>query len=160
MHKHTNSKDKVKYYIYLLTICINILFFLREMNLLILDPFPLHLQQRFRNDIFAREAHTPQDINKSLRHSAYRQYILWVHGRLHREDRRVVPSCCVKAIRRRFPDPTGQYKGFVPAFGVGWWTINGHVQVEKTTVNIFLSHVHFMTCYCSLRCLFMMYVYA
>lgn len=91
-----------------------------EMNLLILDPFTLHLQQRFRNDIFAREAHTPQDINKSLRHSAYRQYILWVHGRLHREDRRVVPSCCVKAIRRRFPDPNGQYKGFVPAFGVGW----------------------------------------
>lgn len=49
-----------------------------------------------------------------------KKYILWVHGRLHREDRRVVPSCCLKAKRRWFPDPTGQHKGFVPAFGVGW----------------------------------------
>lgn len=34
-------------------------------------------------------------------------------------ESRVVSSRCVKALRRQFPDPTGQYKGFVPAFGVG-----------------------------------------
>ena len=90
------------------------------MNLVVLHPFTLHLQQRFRNDIFARDAQAPQDINKSFRHAAYRQFILWVYGRLHREDRRVVPSCCVKAIRQKYPDPSGHYKGFVPALGAGW----------------------------------------
>lgn len=90
------------------------------MNLVILDPFTLHLQQRFRNDIFARDARTQEDVNKSSRHAAYRQFILWIYGRLHRKDRRVVPSCCVKVIRDRYPDPEGNYKGFIPAHGAGW----------------------------------------
>lgn len=76
----------------------------------------LQLQQRFRNDIFAR---TQEDVNKYSRHAAYRQFILWIYGRLHRDDRRVVPSCCVKVFRDRYRDLEGNYKGFIPAYGAG-----------------------------------------
>lgn len=37
-----------------------------------------------------------------------------------REDRRVVPSRCVKVIRDRYSDPEGNYTGFIPAQGAGW----------------------------------------
>ena len=51
--------------------------------------------------------------NNALRHGAYVAYTLWVHRRLGRGQRRVIPSCVVWKIRRRFPEPTGQYRGFL-----------------------------------------------
>jgi hypothetical protein len=44
----------------------------------------------------------------------YIQYILWWHGYLTTGNRRVVPSCCAWWIRGTFPDPLGQYVGFMP----------------------------------------------
>lgn len=82
------------------------------MGLVVTDPLTLHIQQVFRNDVFVQEASSLEDTNKSMRHAAYRQYILWLYGRLERDDRRTGPACCVKIIREKFPSPSGQYTGF------------------------------------------------
>ena len=78
------------------------------MGLVDTDPLTLHPSR----DIFAREAETMQDTNKAYRHASYRQYTLWVYGRLHRDGRPVFPSCCIRVIRGRYPDPNDT--GFIP----------------------------------------------
>lgn len=85
----------------------------QDFNLLILDELVLQIAQMYRQDVLA----LPQDVdyNKSKRHAGYRQFILWHHGRLGVGVRRVIPSCCVWAIRDKFPDQFGQYRGFVPS---------------------------------------------
>ena len=47
-----------------------------------------------------------------MRHAAYRQFVLWRHGRIGQGVRRVIPSCVVWLIRDRFPSASGQYTGF------------------------------------------------
>ncbi|KAI8478956.1 hypothetical protein Bbelb_433150 [Branchiostoma belcheri] len=89
---------------------------LPDMDLNILDPGILRLARLYRNDVFGLEdLQEPGQDNKEYRHAAYRQYILWQHGRLGARNRLVIPSCCVWRIRRRFPDPHGQYTGFRPS---------------------------------------------
>ncbi|KAJ8033492.1 P2X purinoceptor 7 [Holothuria leucospilota] len=41
-------------------------------------------------------------------------YIYWKYGRLGRGNRVVLPACCVRKIRERFPSANGQYRGFIP----------------------------------------------
>ena len=50
--------------------------------------------------------------HSNFRKAAYRQYILWVYGRLGRGNRRVAPSCVVCRIRSRYPSSYGTYLGF------------------------------------------------
>ena len=50
--------------------------------------------------------------HSNFRKAAYRQYILWVYGRLGRGNRRVAPSCVVRSIRSRYPSSDGTYMGF------------------------------------------------
>lgn len=86
---------------------------LAEFNLLILEPTVLRLANNYRADIFALLIDDEvDDRNKSYRHSAYRQYVLWRNGYLGASNRRVIPSCCVWAIRDSFPSPHGHYTGF------------------------------------------------
>lgn len=82
------------------------------MDFLILDPHVLHMQQVFRNDVYALHAVTIQDTNKAFRHAAYRQYVMWQYGRQGEGVRRVVPSCCVWRIRKSYPDTQQIYTGY------------------------------------------------
>ena len=79
---------------------------------LVLDGNVLDIAMRYREDVLVLDH--PRN-NENLRHTAYRQYVLWQHGRLGQGNRRVVPSCCVLAIRVRYPSPNGIYTGFRPA---------------------------------------------
>lgn len=55
----------------------------------------------------------PEPItNRTWRLAAYRQFTWWVHGVLGKRRRRVIPACVVQAIRKEFPEESGQYAGF------------------------------------------------
>ena len=71
----------------------------------------LKLNDSFQQDIFG----FPQDVdqNRGFHHAAYRSFVLWRHRRLGAGNCLVVPSCCVVAIRQKFPDPFGNYTGYI-----------------------------------------------
>jgi len=57
-------------------------------------------------DIFAQN---PGKDMAALCRAAYRQFVLWQHGRLGPNIQRVIPSCIVLRIRERFPSASGVY---------------------------------------------------
>ena len=85
---------------------------LQYFELLILDRGVLSLQRLYRRDMIM--GIEDDDENWRIRHAAYRQFVLWVHGKLGEGNRRVVPSCCVWKIRDTYPDPNGNYTGYIP----------------------------------------------
>lgn len=50
--------------------------------------------------------------NKNYRFIAYRQFILWCHGRVGRKNRIPLPNCVLRKIREVFPDPDNIYVPF------------------------------------------------
>ena len=60
------------------------------------EPMVLLINQQYWAEIFAQE---PGNRARSMWHAAYRQFVLWLHGRLGHNIRRVIPSCVVLLIR-------------------------------------------------------------
>ena len=85
-----------------------------QFHRLCLDHMVLEIAMRVYDDLLAEN---PVRNNESYRHQAYTTYIYWQHGRLGAGNRRVIPSCCVWKIRNNWPDPHGQYRGFIEGVG-------------------------------------------
>ena len=83
-----------------------------DFELLVLEPAVVALAVRYRADFFALTDADEADHMRTMRHGAYRQFMLWTYGYLGRSNRRVVPSCCVWRIRDKYPSPFGQYTGY------------------------------------------------
>lgn len=89
---------------------------LPHMSLYILDEHVLRLSRRLRNDIYAlHDTQGPGDDIREFRDAAYRNFVLWQCGALGAGNRIFIPSCCVCRIRDKYPDPRGQYTGFIAA---------------------------------------------
>ena len=54
----------------------------------------------------------PSFAQSTFRNQAYRNFVLWQHSTLGAGRRVPVPSCVCVAIRRRFPQANGQYRGY------------------------------------------------
>lgn len=52
---------------------------------------------------------------RSLRKLAYRAFTVWIHSFLGFHNRKPIPSCVVREIRSKYPDPKGRYTGFLTA---------------------------------------------
>ena len=48
----------------------------------------------------------------NYRYAAYRQFTWWVHNRLGRYVRKVIPARVVKALQAVYPNADGNYAGF------------------------------------------------
>ena len=48
-------------------------------------------------------------IFRTFRFAAYRQFTFWIHSKLGKRVRRVVPSCVTIRIRNEYPAPDGIY---------------------------------------------------
>ncbi|XP_013856187.1 P2X purinoceptor 7 [Austrofundulus limnaeus] len=88
---------------------------LPHMEAYILHAGVLRLARRIWNDLRAVvDLADDGEDNRQFRHAAYRQFVAWQCGTLGPGHRVVIPSCCVWVIRDRYPDPQGQYRGFIP----------------------------------------------
>lgn len=78
-----------------------------HMSLYILDEHVLCLSRRLRNDICLHDTQEPGEDNREYHHAAYRNL---VHlGQMWSSPAAV----CVITIRDKYPDPNGQYTGFI-----------------------------------------------
>jgi hypothetical protein len=70
---------------------------------------------RNQSKIFNIQGYDTRGKNEKLRchYTAYRSYTAWIHGKLGFQNRKEIPQCVTKAIRKAFPAPDGaEHIGF------------------------------------------------
>ena len=67
-----------------------IIYFLQEMDSLVLDPTVLTMVGYYRADVFGVPT---RGDNDAMRHYAYHQFVLWRHGKLGIGNRHVKLLC-------------------------------------------------------------------
>jgi len=76
---------------------------------LCIDRHVLQLAIRARCDIRVE----PLDFSvASFRKTGCRQFVLWEHGYLGKENTRIIPSCAVTKTPNQYPAPDNIYVGF------------------------------------------------
>ncbi|XP_066266677.1 uncharacterized protein [Branchiostoma lanceolatum] len=79
-----------------------------DFSAVVLNRAVLDAALNFRVDIQRQ----PQYQHRTYRMQAYRQCTSFLHQRLGKKIRRVLPSCAVWAIREAYPEPSEEYRGF------------------------------------------------
>ena len=79
-----------------------------------LDPEVLQTALVAMRDVRFEDFDVPVP-QRMLHLAAYRQFTWWIHTRLGRSVRRVIPACAVSRIRQEYPEESGQYTGFQEA---------------------------------------------
>ena len=69
----------------------------------------LEIAVNARSDIRVEQ---PNLGHRNLRHTGYRQFVMWQHGPLGAGNRVVIPSCCVWRIRTQFSSADNNYTGY------------------------------------------------
>ena len=104
-----------------------------------LDRDILEVCIKARCDIRADEFNFSME---SFRKAAYRQFALWTYGKLGRGNRRVLPACAVRMIRRAYPSPDGRYMGFRNN-----WTMK-HLSIYPNCITVtYPSSLKAVTCH-------------
>lgn len=85
---------------------------------------------------------------RSYRYASYLQFTWWMHGRLGKRIRRVIPSCAVNKIRHVYPEPGGIYTGFVNGdtdndeVDEAWRNFNGTVSFRCEYISSGTKTIH------------------
>ena len=85
------------------------------MVMVIIDSMAEKLLRKELTDRVNHHKQWEEYENNSLRYAGYRQFTWWIHNRLGKGVRRVIPSCAIWAIREKYPDPNNNYVPFVEA---------------------------------------------
>lgn len=68
------------------------------------------------NNIYSFTKSNRRTNDQKLRYTSYRRYTVWVHGYLGRFNRKHIPQCVTRAIKRAFPEEhPDRYTGFQEA---------------------------------------------
>ncbi len=54
-------------------------------------------------------------LYRTYRFAGYRQFVMWIFGKLGKGNRQQVPACAVHRLRTLYPEPSGVYTGFTDA---------------------------------------------
>ena len=81
----------------------------------LLDPFVLQVNLKIIWSCGVYETETKEASNNNLRYSAYRSLHAWLDNNKKIGGRKALPSCIVSYVKLKYPDPDGQYTGFVPS---------------------------------------------
>ena len=79
----------------------------------LLDPLVLEVNLKIIWSCGVYETENQEPSNNNLRYSAYRSLNAWLYNK-KMGGRTCLPSCLVNSVKEKYPDPDGNYTGFIP----------------------------------------------